>query len=152
MNNGLILLFIGMTALFMGAVPYAYFQVVSLTMGLPIATSVAAKLGLLGLCAVIMYAASLGACAMTQRSNCGSIKDIKAVAADAGIAMAIQVGLLLIGLFIPGLNHIISGYFCDPASPGTPGALWNTSVDAGYWSAWGAAYGIAVGATMAGSC
>jgi hypothetical protein len=140
----------GVTALFMAAFPSGYFEVVKLVGGLPLATSTPALLGLVGVSALMLFGVFLFLCYQAQ-SNCKT-KSFKTVAANAGIATAIQTGLLLVGLFVPGLRDLISKYFLGPAVPGTDEAARAVAVDAGFWGAWGAAYGIAVGVTMAGSC
>jgi hypothetical protein len=155
----------GVTALFMAAFPSGYFEVVKLVGGIPLATSTPALLGLVGISALMMFAVFLFLCYQAQ-SNCKT-KSFKTVAVNAGIATAIQTGLLLVGMFVPGLRDLISKYFLGPlvpaqpggplvpAQPGGPGtdeAVRAVAVDAGFWGAWGAAYGIAVGVTMAGSC
>ena len=150
MSSPPILLYMGVTALFMAAFPSGYFEVVKLVGGIPLATSTPALLGLVGISALMMFAVFLFLCYQAQ-SNCKT-KSFKTVAANAGIATAIQTGLLLVGLFVPGLRDLISKYFLGPAAPGTDEAARAVAVDAGFWGAWGAAYGIAVGVTMAGSC
>jgi hypothetical protein len=159
MSSPPILLYMGVTALFMAAFPSGYFEVVKLVGGIPLATSTPALLGLVGISALMMFAVFLFLCYQAQ-SNCKT-KSFKTVAVNAGIATAIQTGLLLVGLFVPGLRDLISKYFLGPlvpaqpggpAAPGTDEAVRAVAVDAGFWGAWGAAYGIAVGVTMAGSC
>jgi len=150
MSSPPILLYMGVTALFMAAFPSGYFEVVKLVGGLPLATSTPALLGLVGVSALMLFGVFLFLCYQAQ-SNCKT-KSFKTVAANAGIATAIQTGLLLVGLFVPGLRDLISKYFLGPAVPGTDEAARAVAVDAGFWGAWGAAYGIAVGVTMAGSC
>jgi len=150
MSSPPILLYMGVTALFMAAFPSGYFEVVKLVGGIPLATSTPALLGLVGVSAVMMFGVFLFLCYQAQ-SNCKT-KSFKTVAANAGLATAIQTGLLLVGLFVPGLRDLISKYFLGAAAPGTDEAVRAVAVDAGFWGAWGAAYGIAVGVTMAGSC
>jgi hypothetical protein len=150
MSSPPILLYMGVTALFMAAFPSGYFEVVKLVGGLPLATSTPALLGLVGVSALMLFGVFLFLCYQAQ-SNCKT-KSFKTVAVNAAIATAIQTGLLLVGLFVPGLRDLISKYFLGPAAPGTDEAARAVAVDAGFWGAWGAAYGIAVGVTMAGSC
>jgi hypothetical protein len=152
MNNGLILLFMLVLGCLLGGIPFAYMKVVEMAVGLEFASSTTAIVGLIFVSLVVMYLGSLGACAATQNSNCGGVKDMKAVAQDAAIAMAIQCGFLLIGAFVPYLNTMMSKYFVGTPIEKTPDALWAKSIDLGFWGGWGAAYGIAVGATLAGSC
>jgi len=146
MNNGLIWLFMLVLAFVMGGIPISYLTAVKTFVSLEFATSTTALAGLVLISLVVMYAGSLGACAAVQNSNCGGVKDMKAVAQDAAIAMAIQFGFLMIGLFVPGLKTMISSYMV------TTDTLTARAYDLGYWGAWGAVYGIAVGATMAGAC
>ena len=147
-----ILLYAGIGALFMGTVPMGYFEVAKLVGGLPVASSTGALFGLVAVSALLMFAMSLFACNEAQTRNCKGAKNFKTVLTNAGIATAVQMLGLLIGLFVPGLRDLVSKYFLGPSVPGTNEAIRSTAVDAGFWGAWGTAYGIAIGVTLAGAC
>ena len=129
-----------------------YFEVAKLIGGLPIASSTAALIALLVISALLMFGISLFLCNESQTRNCKGAKNFKTVLINAGIATAVQTGVLILGLFVPGLRDLNSRYFLGPAVPGTDEAVRATAVDAGYWNAWGTAYGVAIGVTMAGAC
>jgi len=141
----------GITALVMGILPMGYFAVLELVGGLPLTTNPFALIGFVGFSAIIAFAIFLGLCYQAQSSNCKN-GNFKTVAANAGIATAIHVGMLMIGLFVPGLHSLVGGYFSQSMAAGPAKDLYSTEVDAGFWGAFGAAYGVAVGVTIAGSC
>lgn len=152
MSGPPILLYIGIGALFMATVPMGYFEVAKLVGGLPIASSTAALFGLVAVSALLMFAMSLFVCNEAQSRACKGAKSFKTVLANAGIATAVQMVGLLLGLFMPGLRDLVSKYFLGPSVPGTDGAVRSIAVDAGFWGAWGTAYGVAIGVTLAGAC
>jgi hypothetical protein len=136
----------------MATVPMGYFEVAKLMGGIPVATSTGALFGLVALSALLMFGVSLFLCNDAQTRNCKGAKKFKTVLINAGIATAIQTGVLILGLFIPGLRDLNSRYFLGPAVPGSDEAVRCLAVDAGFWGAWGTAYGIAIGVTLAGAC
>jgi len=145
-------LYIGLAALFMAAIPMGFFELAKLMGGLSVASSTGALLGLLVISSFLMFGVSLFLCNEAQTRNCKGAKNFKTVLVNAGIATAVQTGILIFGLFMPGLRDLNSRYFMGPAVPGTDEAVRCAAVDAGYWEAWGTAYGVAIGVTLAGSC
>ena len=152
MSGAPILLYIGLAALFMSSLPMGVFEVAKLVGGIPIASSLAARFGLLAISALLMFGISLFLCNDAQTRNCKGDKSFKTVLINAGIATAVQSGILLLGMFVPGLRDLNSRYFLGPTIPETDGAVRAAAVDAGFWGAWGTAYGIAIGVTLAGAC
>ena len=148
MNNTLILVFAIMTALVMGVLPFGYFAVLPQLLGIPEPLGIPMLLGFLVLVAIMSFVAALGSGALAQSSNCGEIKDMKRVAASAAIGMAIQVGLVVVGLFVPVLGTITSDYFLA----GSGDLLVKKQTDLAFWGIWGALYGIAVASTSAATC
>jgi hypothetical protein len=154
MNGSLLWIFLLMLAGFVSILPTVYYVLLSMVTNLASAASTGALLGLLFLCVTVMYLGSLGFGTLAQMSNCGGLKDIKRVAVNAGVATAITLGFLLVPTIrIPWLHDMISRtLYGTVAVPGTQEALNAYSMDMGFWGAWGAAYGFAVGGTLAATC
>jgi len=148
MNNTLILVFAFMTALVMAALPFGYFTVLPQLLGIPEPLGIPMLLGFLVLVAMASFVAALGSGALAQSSNCGEVKDMKRVAASAAIGMAIEVGLVAVGLFVPMFGTITSDYFLA----GSEDVLMKKQVDLAFWGIWGALYGIVVASTGAATC
>jgi hypothetical protein len=96
---------------------------------------------------VITYLLSLGAFSIIQSSSCGKVKNMKQVAINASIALAIQAGTLLIAWFFPSLRGVVSGLFPPDLDPAI-----RESVAYSYFSFWAALFGTAVGGTLSGVC
>ena len=96
---------------------------------------------------VITYLLSLGAFSIIQASSCGKVKNMKQVAINASIALAIQAGTLLIAWFFPSLRGVVSGLFPSDLDPAI-----RESVAYSYFSFWAALFGTAIGGTLSGVC
>jgi hypothetical protein len=96
---------------------------------------------------VITYLLSLGAFSIIQASSCGKVKNMKQVAINASIALAIQAGTLLIAWFFPSLRGVVGGLFPPDLDPAI-----RESVAYSYFSFWAALFGTAVGGTLSGVC
>lgn len=96
---------------------------------------------------VISYLTSLGTFTLIQRQNCGGIKNMKQVASNAGIAAAIQAGVLALCFFIPGLRSLVTNLF-----PLDLDIRIQDSLGYGYYTFWAALFGTALGGTLSGVC
>ena len=96
---------------------------------------------------IISYLISLGTFTLIQRQNCGSIKNMKQVASNAGVAMGIQAGVLALCYFFPGLRGLITNLF-----PLDLDSRIQDSLGYGYYTFWAALFGTAVGGTLSGVC
>ena len=96
---------------------------------------------------VASYLTALGTFTLIQRQNCGSVKNMKQVASNAGIALAIQAGVLALCFFIPGLRSLITNLF-----PLDLDTRIQDSLGYGYYSFWAALFGTALGGTLSGIC
>lgn len=96
---------------------------------------------------IISYLTALGTFALVQRQNCGSIKNMKQVASNAGIAVAIQAGTLALCYFIPGLRSLVTNLF-----PLDLDIRIQDSLGYGYYTFWAALFGTAIGGTLSGVC
>lgn len=148
MNNTLVWIFAFMTALVMAALPFGYFTVLPQLLGIPEPLGIPMLLGFLVLVAMASFVAALGSGALAQSSNCGEVKDMKRVAASAAIGMAIEVGLVAVGLFVPMIGTLTSDYFLA----GSEDVLMKKQVDLAFWGIWGALYGIVVASTGSAAC
>ncbi len=96
---------------------------------------------------VVSYLISLGTFALIQRQNCGSVKNMKQVASNAGIALGIQAGALALCFLFPGLRSLVTNLF-----PLDLDIRIQDSLGYGYYSFWAALFGTAVGGTLSGVC
>ena len=152
MSDSPILLYMGLTGLVSAFVPASYLAVAGLVGGTPFASSTPALLGLLAVSSLLLFGAYLVLFNQIQSSNCKDKKNFKTVLANAGIAVAIFIAFLCVGLLVPVLGPFNIKYHFYDVPPGPEKAVTATAIDAGYWGAFGAAYGIAVGGTLSGSC
>lgn len=96
---------------------------------------------------VISYLTALGTFTLLQRQNCGSIKNMKQIASNAGIATAFQGVILALCYFIPGLRQLVTNLFPLDLDP-----TFQDSLGYGYFSFWAALFGTAIGGTLSGVC
>jgi len=148
MNNTLIWVFAIMLAFIMGILPFGYFTTLAQVLGVPEPLGIPMVLGFVILVAIITFVSALGSGAMAQSSNCGEVKSMSHVASNAAIGMAIEVGFVLVGLFVPVLGTITSDYFLA----GSADTLMKKQVDVAFWAVWGAMYGVVVSATGSATC
>lgn len=148
MNNALIWVFAIMLALVMGILPFGYFTTLAQVLGVPEPLGIPMLIGFLILVAVITFVSALGSGALAQSSNCGEVKSMSRVASNAAIGMAIEVGFVLVGLFVPVLGSITSDYFLA----GSGDIVFKKQMDVAFWAAWGAMYGVVVVATGSATC
>lgn len=96
---------------------------------------------------ILAYATSLGAFALVQQQSCGSVKDMKRVASNAGISTAIQAGVLLLTWLVPSIRGIVTNIM----PPDVDTAI-QTSVGYSYYAFWASLFGTAIGGTLSGIC
>jgi hypothetical protein len=96
---------------------------------------------------ILSYLTALGAFALIQRSNCGSVKNMSQIARNAGISFGIQAFTLLLCWLFPSMRNIVSGLL--------PPDLDQTILDSvgySYYSFWASLFGTAIGGTLSGVC
>lgn len=133
-------------ALLMAMLPFAFFMGLSSVLGVN-STDPRLLVSYILSALVFSYLTALGAFALVQRSNCGSVKNMKQVALNATLATGIQAVTLLLVWLMPFLRNIVSGLL--------PPDLDINILDAvgySYYSLWAALFGIAVGGTLSGIC
>ena len=96
---------------------------------------------------VVSYLTALGTFTLVQRQNCKGVKNMKQVASNAGIALAIQAGVLALCFFIPGLRSLVTNLFPLDLDPRI-----QDSLGYGYYTFWAALFGTALGGTLSGVC
>ena len=146
MDNTMIYVMMIVNALLMAMLPFGFFMGLGSLLGVESSDPrifVAYILAAL----VFSYLGALGAFALIQRSNCGSVKNMKQIASNSSLALGIQAGTLLVTYFIPFLRGIVSGLL--------PPDLDKNILDAvgySYYSMWAALFGTAIGGTLSGIC
>ena len=96
---------------------------------------------------VLSFVLSLGAFAIIQRANCGSVKNMKQISANAAIALAIQSVTLSLTWFFPGLRNIVGGLL-----PAETDVAIKDAIGYSYYSFWAGLFGTAIGGTLSGVC
>jgi hypothetical protein len=96
---------------------------------------------------VIGYFAAFGAFALIQRSNCGSVKNLKQVATNAGLSTAVQAGTLGLVWIFPSLRGLVTGLFPPDSDP-----IILDSIGYSYFAFWASLFGTAIGGTLSGIC
>ena len=94
----------------MTVLPFGIFMGLATLFGLP-ANDSRIMLTYFLLAIVIAYGTALGAYALIQRSSCGSVKNMKQIASNAGVSLAIQGFTLALVSFIPSLRGIVTNLF-----------------------------------------
>ncbi len=96
---------------------------------------------------VLMFLTSFGAFALIQRSNCGSVKNIKQVSNNAALSLAIQAVVLFLCWLFPSIRGVVSNLLPPDLDP----AILD-GVGYSYFSFWAAMFGTAIGGTLSGIC
>ena len=97
--------------------------------------------------AILVYGISVGTFALVQKNNCGSIKSMKRVAENAGYSTLVYSVLMLLATFIPALRRVVTNVLPPDIDSNV-----TQSLGFGYYSFWGAVFGVAVGGTLSGIC
>ncbi len=95
----------------------------------------------------LSFVTAMGANALIQKSNCGAVKDMKRVTANAGIAFGIQAVVLALCAFVPSVRGIITNIM----PPDLDGAIVD-SVGYSYYSFWATLFGIAISGMLSAVC
>ena len=146
MDNTIIYVMMISIALLMAMLPFGVFLGLGTALGIAssdtrlFATYILAAL-------VVSYLTSLGAFALIQRANCGSVKNMKQIATNASFSLAFQAGTMLIISLVPFLRTMVSGLLPPDLDPSIL-----TAVEYSYYSLWASLYGTAIGGTLSGIC
>jgi hypothetical protein len=146
MNQSVLYTMMVVLALIMAVLPFGVFMGLGTAIGVPstdIRLLVVYVLGAL----VISYLLSLAAFSVIQKTSCGQVKNMKQVAINSSISLAIQGVTLALTVFLPSLRGIVSGLLPPDLDP----AILD-SVAYSYYSFWAALFGTAIGGTLSGVC
>ncbi len=97
--------------------------------------------------AIVLYLVGLGSFALLQRFNCGKIQSFKRVSDNAGLSVAIYSAFLGLAALIPSLRGVVTNILSPEVELNV-----RESLGYGYYSFWGALFGIAVGGTFSSIC
>jgi hypothetical protein len=146
MNMGLRVGLMFANAAILGIIPYIWF-VSSFSLYKLLPTNGYVLLGIYISVILLTFGLSFGSFALIQQQNCGSVKNIKQVSANAGIATGIQAIGLLITAFVPLFRQFVGSII-----PDWLGYINNESIAYGYFVFWFALFGIAIGGSLSGVC
>ena len=146
MNQSILYTMMVVVALIMAVLPFGVVMGLGTAVGVPstdIRLLVVYILGAL----VISYLLSLAAFSVIQKTGCGQVKNMKQVAINSSISLAIQGVTLALAVFLPSLRGIVSGLLPPDLDPAILDSLAYS-----YYSFWAALFGTAIGGTLSGVC
>ena len=146
MDNTLLYAIMIVVSLLMAILPFGVFLGLGTLLGVNSSDARLLTVFFLG-ALVISYLTALGTFTLIQRQNCNGVKNMKQVASNAGIATAIQAGVLALCYFIPGLRSLVTNLFPLDLDVRIQDAL-----GYGYYTFWAALFGTALGGTLSGVC
>lgn len=147
MDQSLIYLIMGLAGLFLSGIPFGVYMGLATTLGITDAKSPYLLVILYVIAIVFTAAASAGGFAVIQHQSCGSVKNFKQLAGNAGVATLIVALSLSIAVFIPGLKGVVSQLLSPTIEPRIAEAVVYS-----YFMFWGALYGFASGGFMSAVC
>jgi hypothetical protein len=132
--------------LLMAVLPFGVFMGVSTLLGRGSGDNSVLIIYFLGSLA-LGYLAALGAYALIQRSNCGSVKNLNQVATNAVLSTGIQAVTLGLIWFFPSLRGLVTGLFPPDSDP-----IVLDAIGYSYYAFWASLFGTAIGGTLSGIC
>lgn len=146
MDNTLVYVMMIVIGFLMAVWPFAIFMGLTTLIGLPTNDTRILATYILCVC-VLAYGTALGAFALIQRNNCGEVKNMRQVASNAAMSLAIQAISVLTVTFIPGLRNIVTNLFPPDINPAISNAIGYS-----YYGFWASVFGTAIGGTLSGVC
>jgi len=146
MDNTILYVMMICVALFNAIIPFAVFLGLGTIIGAETADSRLVATAILAIL-VCTFLFSLGAFALIQHNSCGSVKNMKQVANNAGLALGIQAVLTFLVWLIPGLRGIVSGLLPPDIDPKILEAMGYS-----YFAFFGSLFGVSIGGTLSGIC
>jgi len=146
MDKSLIYLIIGLAGLLFSALPFGVFMGLATQFELDISSSYLIVI-LYTVVILFSFVSSLASYAAIQHQSCGSTKNMKQIAGNAGLTTAIIVLVLSVAVFIPGLRSIVIDLF-----PPTSDKHITMALGYAYFLFWAALYGFSTGGFMAANC
>ena len=99
------------------------------------------------LAGIIAFLASLGIFALIQKEECGKVQSMEKAASNAGIALFIQIGMLVLAWLVTPLRSIVTGLFPPDIDPNISDAI-----GYGYFGGFAAMFSTLIGANLSGMC
>ncbi len=96
---------------------------------------------------ILMYMVGVASFSLLQKYNCGKVQSMRRVSDNAGIGVAIYLGLVGLAAVVPRLRAIVT----DIISPEVEENI-RESLGYGYYSFWGSLFAIAIGGTLSSIC
>jgi len=146
MNQSVLYTMMVVLALIMAVLPFGVFMGLGTVIGVPSTDTRLLVVYVLG-ALVISYLLSLAAFSVIQKTSCGEVKNMKQVAINSSISLAIQGVTLALVVFLPSLRGIVSGLLPPDLDPAILESLAYS-----YYSFWAALFGTAIGGTLSGVC
>ena len=146
MDKSLIYLIVGLAGLLFSVIPFGVFMGLATQFELSIGSPYLLVM-LYTIVILFAFLSALGSFATIQHQSCGTIKNMKQIAGNSGIATVIIVLVLSVAVLIPGLRNIVIDLFPPSMDPHI-----STAIGYSYFLFWGALYGFASGGFMAANC
>jgi len=146
MDKSLIYLIVGLAGLLFSAIPFGVFMGLATQFELGVSSPYLIVM-LYTITIIFSFLSALGSFAAIQNQTCGSIKNMKQIAGNAGLTTIIVVLVLSIAVLIPGLRNIVIDLFPPSMDPHI-----SMAIGYSYFMFWGALYGFSSGGFMAGNC
>jgi len=99
------------------------------------------------LAGIIAFLASLGVFALMQKEDCGKVESMTKVANNAGLALLIQVGVLVLVWLVKPLRGIVTNLLPPDIDPNISDAI-----GYGYFGGFAGAFSTLIGASFSGMC
>jgi hypothetical protein len=99
------------------------------------------------LAGIIAFLASLGVFALIQKEECGKVQSMEKAASNAGIALFIQIGVLVLVWLVTSLRGIVTGLLPPDIDPNISDAI-----GYGYFGGFAAMFSTLIGANLSGMC
>jgi hypothetical protein len=146
MDKSLVYLIVGLAGLLFSALPFGVFMGLATQFELDINSSYLVVM-LYTVTILFAFLSSMASYAAIQHQSCGSAKNMKQIAGNAGLTTVIIVLILSLAVFIPGLRSIVIDLF----PPSTDKHI-STAIGYAYFLFWAALYGFSTGGFMAANC
>jgi hypothetical protein len=96
---------------------------------------------------IVVFLASLGVFVLIQKEDCGKVQSVTKAANNAGLALLIQVGTLLLVWLVSPLRGVVTSLL----PPDTDSNL-SDALGYGYFAGFASAFSTLIGASFSGMC
>jgi hypothetical protein len=132
--------------LLMGILPLFVFMGLGSMLGTQ-SNDIRVLISLFMLAGIIAFLASLGVFALIQKEECGKVQSMEKAASNAGIALFIQIGVLVLVWLVTSLRGIVTGLLPPDIDPNISDAI-----GYGYFGGFAAMFSTLIGANLSGMC